>query len=99
MDWYVIDKEYFAKLYEADEKVGFIEYGDRMKLHVGIVLECNKTQYYLPISSPKEKHSRMSNSRDFHKIEDVSTRQLLAVININNMIPVPQECATLLAVW
>lgn len=36
----------------------------------------------------------MSNNLDFHKLQDESTRYLYAVLNINNMIPVPNGCLT-----
>ena len=36
----------------------------------------------------------MSNSLDFHKLQDESTGYLYAVLNINNMIPVPDNCLT-----
>lgn len=48
----------------------------------------------VPISSAKPKHQKMSNSLDFHKLQDESTRYLYAVLNINNMIPVPDNCLT-----
>ena len=69
-----------------------MEYGDRLKLHIGILMEISGCKYYLPVSSPKDKHHRMSNSLDFHKIIDPSTGDLYAVINLNNMIPVPDDC-------
>ena len=64
MNWYVVDKNYVKYLTSIDEKVGYVEYGDRMKLHVGIILDVNSIKYYVPISSPKRKHFRMSNSVD-----------------------------------
>lgn len=33
----------------------------------------------------------MKNSVDFHKIVDSDSNKLLAVLNINNMIPIPDE--------
>lgn len=36
----------------------------------------------------------MSNSLDFHKLQDEATGYLYAVLNINNMIPVPDNCLT-----
>ena len=65
-----------------------------MKLHVGILLTVNSCRYYVPISSPKPKHQRMSDSLDFHKLRDAATGYLYAVLNLNNMIPVPDSCIT-----
>ena len=83
MDWFVVDKEYISYL---------LKYGDKLKLHVGILLTINKYNYYVPISSAKPKHYRMSNKLDFHKLTDIKNGYLYAVLNLNNMIPVPNDC-------
>ena len=36
MDWYVVDKKYINYLSQFDSRVGYVEYGERLKLHVGI---------------------------------------------------------------
>lgn len=92
MNWYIVDKKYVKYLQEYDPKVGNVEYGDKLKLHIGTLLEVDEMKYYVPISSPKRKHDKMGNGVDFHKLIEYDTGKLLAVININNMIPVPDEC-------
>lgn len=77
---------------QFDPHVGYVEYGEKLKLHVGILLTVNGCHYYVPISSAKPKHQRMSNSLDFHKLQDTDTGYLYAVLNLNNMIPVPDSC-------
>lgn len=94
MNWYVVDKAYINYLTQFDSRVGYVEYGDRLKLHVGILLTIGTFNYYVPISSAKPKHQKMSNSLDFHKLQDASNGYLYAVLNINNMIPVPDVCVT-----
>ena len=94
MDWYVVDKKYIHYLTQFDSRVGYVEYGERLKLHVGTLLTIGNFHYYVPISSAKPKHQKMSNSLDFHKLQDESTGYLYAVLNINNMIPVPDNCLT-----
>ena len=94
MNWYVVDKNYINYLVKVDKRVGYVEYGGRLKLHVGILVTVNYLNYYVPISSAKSKHHNMSNSIDFHKLIDEATGELYAVININNMIPVPDFCVT-----
>ena len=94
MDWYVVDKKYINYLTQFDSHVGYVEYGERLKLHVGILLTIGDFHYYVPISSAKPKHQKMSNSLDFHKLQDESTGYLYAVLNINNMIPVPDNYLT-----
>lgn len=51
--------------------------------YIGIVLIVNDMNYFAPLSSFKAKHKKMKNALDFIKIGDY------AVININNMFPVP----------
>lgn len=52
--------------------------------YIGIVLRVNGFNYFVPLSSFKEKHKSMKENVDFIKIKDY------AVININNMFPVPE---------
>ena len=92
MDWYIVDKKYINYLMKLDSHVGYVEYGERLKLHVGILLNVGDYRYYVPVSSAKSKREKMSNSLDFHKLQDKSTGYLYAVLNINNMIPVPDKC-------
>ncbi len=92
MDWYVADKKYIRYLTQFDSRVGYVEYGERLKLHVEILLDVGDFHYYVPISSAKPKQHKMSNSLDFHKLQDESNGYLYAVLNINNMIPVPDNC-------
>ena len=58
------------------------------KPFLGILFTQDKSEYFVPLSSPKAKHQHMSNARDFHKILDLKTNELLSVVNFNNMIPV-----------
>lgn len=56
--------------------------------YIGVVLHINDMDYFAPLSSFKEKHGRMSEGLDFIKIKNY------AVINLNNMFPVPKGCYT-----
>ena len=56
--------------------------------YIGIILHVNNMSYFAPLSSFKPKHSKMKESVDFIKIKDY------AVININNMFPVPEGLYT-----
>lgn len=53
------------------------------RIYIGIVLIVNGMNYFAPLSSFKTKHEKMKNGLDFIKIGDY------AVINLNNMFPVP----------
>lgn len=55
--------------------------------YIGVVLQINGMDYFAPLSSFKPKHRTMKEGLDFIKIKDY------AVINLNNMFPVPaKEC-------
>lgn len=90
MRWYVIDKDYVNYLHSIDNKVEFIDYKDKLKPYFGIIYKINGFNYYLPVSSAKEKHKTMKNNLDFLKLIDKDGK-IIAVLNINNMIPVPSQ--------
>lgn len=52
--------------------------------YIGIILYINGTEYFAPLSSFKEKHRKMKEGLDFLKIKNY------AVVNLNNMFPVPR---------
>lgn len=54
--------------------------------YIGVVLRVGSFDYFAPLSSFKEKHRRMKDGLDFIKVKDY------AVINLNNMFPVPPDC-------
>lgn len=56
--------------------------------YIGIVLTVNDLDYFVPLSSFKSKHLKMRESVDFIKIRQ------FAVLNLNNMIPVPKSSLT-----
>lgn len=55
---------------------------------IGVILQVNGLDYFAPLSSFKPKHNKMSDMIDFIKVKNY------AVINLNNMFPVPKtECS------
>lgn len=60
------------------------EEGRRRRKHIGIVLHIHHMDYFAPLSSFKEKHAAMRESLDLIKVKNY------AVINLNNMFPVPE---------
>lgn len=56
--------------------------------YIGIILQVNGLDYFAPLSSFKPKHSKMPEMIDFIKIKKY------AVINLNNMFPVPQTACS-----
>lgn len=53
--------------------------------YIGIIMQINGMDYFAPLSSFKHKHISMRESLDFIKVQNY------AVINLNNMFPVPQN--------
>lgn len=51
--------------------------------YIGVILNVNDMNYFAPLSSFKAKHEKMKKGLDFIKVGNY------AVININNMFPVP----------
>lgn len=89
------------KLYEIDPR--YVKYISQFAEHafhnkqpgqqnerkyIGVILTVNGMDYFAPLSSYKEKHLRMPETIDFIKVKRY------AVININNMFPVPFGLAT-----
>ena len=89
LKWYVVDKEYVSYLKKFDDKVENINYTERLKPYIGILITINEINYYVPISSVKEKHYQMNEDMDFIKI--VENDRILGVLNLNNMIPIDNE--------
>ena len=88
--------------YEIDEKyINFLSQFSEHLFHnakvsqtysrkyVGILFEINGIKYFAPLSSFKLKHKRLSETVDFIKVGD------MAVINLNNMFPVPENAYSL----
>lgn len=85
---YEVDNDYVGELYRRDSKVEY-HHGQHDRPYLGIVLDINKTKYFVPFSSPKAKHERMEDNYTFVKLMKRDNK-ILSVLNINNMIPVPK---------
>ena len=79
---YNVQEDYIDYLRETDQNVLMNKNAHRP--YVGVVLEVNTVKYYIPLMSPKPKHSNMRNSKDFHKIAEGK----YGAINFNKMVPV-----------
>jgi protein AbiQ len=86
---YEVEKAYIEYLLTVDETVHKEKDhpGAKTTKYLGVVLEINECKYFAPLTSPKPKHTRMKNDKDFMKIQGGR----LGSINFNNMIPVPPE--------
>ena len=89
LKWYIADKEYVNYLRQFDEKVENIDYNTKLKPYIGILITINEFNYYVPISSAKEKHYKIREGMDFIKI--MQDDKIIGVLNLNNMIPISDE--------
>lgn len=91
----IVDSKYCAYLKKYDSRVLDNTSKKENRPFIGILFKINDLEYFAPLSSPKSKHKKMTNTIDFHKIENnyyddkdkKNKKQLLGVINFNNMIP------------
>jgi len=85
MQFYNIKDKYIDYLRKFEPKVLFNK--DEKRPYVGVVFALGKTNYYVPLASPKAKFAHMNNSKDFHKIAGGK----YGAINFNKMIPVHES--------
>ena len=86
---YNINIKYVRDLSKVDDRIMSVspQIHKENRPFVGVVIICDRKQYCIPLSSPKEKHAKMNNDKDFSKILD-SKGKLIGVLNFNNMLPV-----------
>lgn len=90
MKFYHIADEYITYLRKYDTRVA--ENKRESRPYVGIVVQIGDINYYAPFTSPKVKHLKMKNGKDFRKIGSGTYR----AINFNNMVPVPDHALILI---
>ena len=89
LKWYVANKEYVNYLRKFDSRVENINYDKKLKPYIGILITINEFDYYVPISSAKEKHYKIKEGMDFIKIKQ--DEKIIGVLNLNNMIPISSD--------
>lgn len=92
LNLYNIDMKYIRNLSKADDKVLSVapQEGKENRPLVGIVVICDKISYCIPLSSPKPKHEKMKNDKDFSKILNRNGKTI-GVLNFNLMVPVDRS--------
>lgn len=83
MRFYHIQDQYIQFLKQYDDTIEANK--NNARPYIGVVLQINDIKYYAPLTSPKAKHRKMKNGKDFRKIKSGE----YGAINFNNMIPVP----------
>ena len=82
---YEVKSEYIKYLNNYQKHIFTQAQEKDKRKYIGIVFEVKGIKYFAPLSSFKDKHKQMKEGVDFIKIKDY------AVINLNNMIPVPDS--------
>mgnify|MGYP003366740021 CR=1 FL=1 len=82
-----VDSKYCDYLRQFDNKVPYNAFSKELRPFLGILFIVNDVEYFVPLSSPKEKHKTLKNTLDLLKIDNGN----LGVINFNNMIPVKND--------
>ncbi len=82
---YEVKSEYIKYLSNYQSHIYLHNEGKNKRKYIGVILEIKNTKYFAPLSSYKSKHRHMKESIDMVKIKDY------AVVNLNNMIPVPDS--------
>ncbi len=87
-----MDEKYIQYLKKLDSKVPN-NYSEA-KPFVGILLSVNGLDYIAPLTSAKPKHEKIKNSNpaSFKVFDGTSEGDLLALVQLNNMIPVLSKC-------
>ena len=86
---YYTDGKYINYLRQFDDRVPYNKNSNRP--YIGIVYAYQGINYFAPLSSPKPKHKTISDKAvDIFKIDDGN----LGVVNLNNMIPIPNIALT-----
>ncbi len=88
MFWYSINNDYIKYLKKYDKFVPNVEYKNKMKCFLGIILRLDGTDFFAPLRSYKKKFDNMKNDLDFFKIMNYKTGKIYGAIDLNNMIPV-----------
>ncbi len=92
LNFYDIDTEYTNFLREFEDKIPFMEYKDRNKFLCGIVLTVNNINYYVPVSSNKNKYL---SSFMIYDEKSNGKRIVTSSLRFSFMFPCPIECITL----
>ncbi len=92
LKFFTVDEKYIQHLKKSDHKVPN-NYSEA-KPFVGILLSVNGLDYIAPLTSAKPKHEKIKNSSPtaFKVFDGTSEGDLLALVQLNNMIPVLSKC-------
>ena len=108
MKIYIVNTKYVDYLRESDPKVLVNEEDGKIRKYVGIVLEINKFNYFVPLSSPKDSDYIFINSIKTVRKTNVPIHRIIVLdgdkenffgkLKFSSMIPVPDNQIALLDV-
>ena len=89
---YHLNLKYVRDLANVDENVMSVspQLNKEKWPFIRTVVICDNKLYCIPLTSPKPKHEKMKNDKDFSKVYDKHGK-LIGCLNFNNMIPVNNE--------
>lgn len=87
--WVYIDENYLNSLRNIESRIPYSDYGeDKFKPFFSPLFQIEGLSYVTQVSSPKDRHKYLNEQKDFKKIYDPHNN-LISVINLNYMFPVP----------
>ena len=87
--WVYIDEKYLNGLRRIESRIPYSDYGnDKFKPFFSPLFQIGELSYVTQVSSPKDRHRYLNEQKDFKKIYDLNNN-LMSVINLNYMFPVP----------
>ncbi|PAF27375.1 hypothetical protein CHH61_03670 [Shouchella clausii] len=91
LQFYRVTDKYLQFLKQIEPKV-HLNYPQRKKPYIGIILNIGSHQYHAPLSSYKpQKYDRIKNwNKTIFKVYGKDQTEKLAVIHLNNMCPIIQ---------
>lgn len=95
--WIIADESYLSYLRKTESRIPNSDYGnDHYKPFFGELFSVGNLVYVSQVSSAKPRHKTLKNSKDFIKLYFPSLvkgapDELIAVINLNYMFPIPRR--------
>lgn len=93
---YKVNMKYIRNLANVDRRVMSIspQTGKDERIFIGIVTMVNNHQYCIPFTSVKDKFNNINENITLRKVKD-KNGDVIAVLNLNNMIPIRAEYITI----
>lgn len=85
LSFYHIEERYVEYLHDVDRRVQYNK--NERRPYVGVVLEIQGNQYYVPLESPRPEHEKIKGGGPVLKLDQGK----LGLMGFNNMIPVRTE--------